>query len=285
MVFLLGFAVSVVFANCAFPRCVFLRQLPALFLASASSCSSSLVFFLPLVAISSFLVCHVSIFLMGFSSYSVGSLHFGSYTVRCLLHSCWVSLPYVLCGLLFLASFRSVLAFFLFASFVTRSNLSCFSLGSSLWAESPLLVVAYHLSRGLGSCPLVFGTLPLVSILLSFLLLFVEWVTLLYVVSSLEFLYLSLFVGCLLFPVCICFSFSWRFSQLTYVVAIFSCYIHVRLQLCYTFTLFCCTFFPYRCSRETSKFPRLLPQFFSFDSSVHLRPLHLASSSIPSGPL
>ena len=125
---------------------------------------------------------------------------FGSSTVSYLLHFCWVSLPCILRILLFLASFGYVLAFFLFASFVTRSNLSSFATGSSLRAESPLSVVAYHLSRGLGSCPLVFGTLPLLGFLLSFLLLFVEWVTLLYIVSSLEFLCLSLFVEGLHFP-------------------------------------------------------------------------------------
>ena len=125
---------------------------------------------------------------------------FSSSTVRYLLRFCWVSLPCVLCILLFLASFGYVLVFFLFASFVTRSNLSSFATGPSLRAECPLSVVACLISHGFGSCPLVFGILPLLGILLSFLLLFAEWVTLLFIGSSLEFLYLSLFVDGLQFP-------------------------------------------------------------------------------------
>ena len=175
------------------------------------------------------------------------------------------------------------------------SNLSSFATGSSLQAVSHLSVVAYRLSCGFGSCPLGFGKLPCLGILLSFILLFVEWITLLLLVSSLAFLCLSLFVEGLHFPVCIWVFFSyslllllssWGFSQFTFsAVTFFSCSIPVRLQLCYTVTLICCPFFPYRWRRGSGTFPRLLPQFFSFDSSVPLRPLRLASSSIPSGPL
>ena len=130
------------------------------------------------------------------------------------------------------------------------------------------------------------------GLLLSFLLLFGEWVTLCFVGSSLEFLYLSLFVAGLHFPSAFVFVSltpsaalsSCGFSQLTsYTVPIFSCSIHVGLQLCSTIPLICCTFFPYCWRRVSGKFSRLLPQLFSFDSSVPLRPLRLASSSIPSG--
>ena len=129
-----------------FPSGVSLRLPPAIFPASASSCGSSLVVFLLLVAISSFLVCHGTLFLGGFSSSSVGSLSLW------LLH-CSLPPPLLLVSLRAssLASFGSVLAFFLFASFVTRSNLSSFATGSSLRAESPLSVVASRLSCGLGS--------------------------------------------------------------------------------------------------------------------------------------
>ena len=289
---LLGFTVSAIFAIWCFPCGVFLRLPPALFSASAPSCGSSWTFFLLLVAFSSFLFCHGASFLGGFSYCRVGSLSLWLFPVRYLFRPCWVSLP---CILRFLASFGYVLAFFLFTSFVTRSNLSSFATGSSLRAESPLSVVACLLSLGFGSCPLVFGVFPLLGILLSFLLLFVEWVTLCFVRSSLEFLYPSLFVAGLHFPSAFVFLFllflsaalsSWEFSQhASYTVAVFSCSIHVRLQLCYTFPLICCTFFPYCWRRDSGKFPRLLPQVFSFDSSVPLRPLRLASSSIPSGPL
>ena len=95
----------------------------------------------------------------------------------------------------------------------------------------------------------------------------------------------SAFVFLYLTPFC-CSLLLRGFSQITsYAVAVFSCYIHVRLQLCSSFTFFCCTFFPYSWRRETGKFPRLLPQFFSIDSSVPLRPWRLASSCVPSGPL
>ena len=73
---------------------------------------------------------------------------------------------------------------------MTRSNLSSFATGSSLWAESPLSVVSCLLSHGFGSCPLLFGILSLLISLLSFLL-FVVWVPLCSVGSSLRFLCLS----------------------------------------------------------------------------------------------
>ena len=53
---------------------------------------------------------------------------------------CWVYLPCVLRLLLLLALLGYVPAFFCFTSFVTRSNLSSFSTGSSLQAESLLSV-------------------------------------------------------------------------------------------------------------------------------------------------
>ena len=129
-------------------------------------------------------------FLGGFSSYRVASLSLWLFPVRYLLLSCWGSLPCVLRVLLFLASFRYVLAFFWFPSFVTRSNLSSFATGSSLRAESPLSVVSCLLSHGFGSCPLLFSILSLLNSLLSFLL-FVVWVPLCFVGSSLGFLYPS----------------------------------------------------------------------------------------------
>ena len=175
-------------------------------------------------------------FLGGFSSYSVGSLSL--WLFHCSLP------PPLLLGFpsvrpprpLFFASFGYVLAFFLFASFVTRSNLSSFAKESSLREESPLSVVAYSISPGLGSCPLVFGTLPLLDILLSFLLLS-EWVTLLFIVSFLEFFYLSLFVEDLHFPVCICFCFSYCLLLLSPLGDFLS---SLLMQLPFSLVLFTC---------------------------------------------
>ena len=138
------------------------------------------------------------------------------FLVRYLLRSYRGSLPCILRILLFLASFGSVLAFSLVTSFVTRSNFSSFATGSSLRAESPLSVVSYLLSHGFSSCPLVFGILPLLDSVLSFLLLFVVWVPFCFVGSSLGFLYLSsLPVGVSRLHL-FCFSYSFlRLSPLT----------------------------------------------------------------------
>ena len=80
------------------------------------------------------------------------------------------------------------------------------------------------------------------------------------------------------------FSYSLPLLSASSAATLFSCSIPVRLQLCYTFTLICYTLSPYR-RRETSKFPRLPPHFFSFDSSVPRRLLRLAHPSIPAGSL
>ena len=97
--------------------------------------------------------------------------------------------------LLFLASIGYVPAFFWFPSFVTRSNLSSFTTGSSLRAESPLSVVSCLFFHGFASCPILFVVLSLLFSFLSFLLL-VVWVPLCFVGSSLGFIYLSsLLVG------------------------------------------------------------------------------------------
>ena len=76
-----------------------------------------------------------------FSAYRVASLSLWLFLVRFLYLSCLGSLPCVLHMLFFLASFGYVPAFSWFPSFVTRSNLSSFTTGSSLRAKSPLSVV------------------------------------------------------------------------------------------------------------------------------------------------
>ena len=117
-----------------------------------------------------------------------------------------VSLTCVLLGLLFLASLGSVVAFFLFASFVTRSNLSSFVTGVLPYGPSLLcrLLLSVYLVVWV-LCPLVFGPIPLLVILLSFLLLFVEGVTIF--VSCLLGVPLHLSpLGGLHLLVCICFS-------------------------------------------------------------------------------
>ena len=239
------------FAICGFPRgfSFIYRLLSSLLpLLPAVPLGSSF----PFVAFSSFLVCHSASFLGGFSSYRVGSLSLWLFPVRYLLRSCWGYLPCVLRVLLFLASFGYVLVFFLFTSFVTRLNLSSFATRSSLRAESPLSVVACLISHGFGSCPLVFGMLPLLGSLLYFLLLFVEWVTLCSAGSSLEFLYLSLFVAGLHFPSAFVFVsltpfccslllggfLSTLLKQLPFSLVLFTCGCS-----CYTFPLICCTSF------------------------------------------
>ena len=131
-------------------------------------------------------------------------------------------------------------------SFVTRLNLSSFASGSSLRAESSLSGVSCLLYHGFGSCPLVFGILPLLGSLLSFLLLFVEWVSPLLRRVFLG-VSLLLFVACwrlpsalvlFLFLLSAAFS-SWGFSQHAfYTVSNFSCSVQVRLQLCSPFHLF-----------------------------------------------
>ena len=188
-------------------------------------------------------------FLGVFSSYRVGSTSLWLFPVRYLLRSYRGSLPCILRVLLFLASFGSVLAFSLFTSLVTRSNFSSFAMGSSLRAESPLSVVSYLLSHGFSSCPLVFGILPLLDSVLSFLLLFVVWVPFCFVGSSLGFLYLSsLPVGVSRLHL-FCFSYSFlRLSPLggfpcTPLLLLPISLIQVQLQLCYPFPLISCNFF------------------------------------------
>ena len=173
---------------------------------------------------------------------------------------------------------------------MTRSNLSSSVTGSSLQAESPLSVDSYLLSHGFDSCPLVFGILPLLDSLLSLLLLLLSGFPLCFVGSSLGFLSLSslpvgvsrlrLFVS--LTPFC-CSPYCGGFPHtliLGYRFLLFySCAVAVALSN--SFNLFS---FHYYWRRHSGKFSRLLPQVFSFASSVPLRLLHLASSSIPYGP-
>ena len=168
--------------------------------------------------------------------------------------------------LLFFASLGYVPVFFCFPSFVTRSNLSSFATGSSLRAESPLSVVSCILSHGFASCPLL---------LVSFLIcsdFSPSFSSLCLGGSSLRFLF-PLVAGwhSRLHLFCLSSSFL-RLSPLRGFPSSF------LLQLLFSLVLFpssCCS----------GKFSRLLPQVSSFGSSAPLRPLRLASSSIPYGPL
>ena len=193
--------------------------------------------------------------------------------------------------LLFLASLGYVLAFFWFPSFVTRSNLSSFVTGSSIRAESPLSVVSCLLSHGFASCPFLLVSFLFCSVFShSF-----SWLCGFPSASSglpWGFLYLSsLPVGV---PVCTCFVSLPRFCC-SLLLGVFpapffsSCHFlmlssnTVAVSLYISFNLLC--FLSFCWGRDSGKFSRLLPQVFSFGSSVPLRPLRLALSSIPYGPL
>ena len=192
--------------------------------------------------------------------------------------------------LLFLASHGYVPAFFWFPSFVTRSNLSSFATGSSLQAESPLSVVRAFFLIG--------------SLLVCF-----SWCPFLYVPISLlpssrcvgspllrqVFLDVSLppfFAGwhsrlrlwCLYFLVSAALSPSGFSLLLSSPVGGFSLVLFPYSSCSpINFLLFTVLSF-LLLGRETGKFSRLLPQVSSFGSSASLRPLRLASSSIPYGP-
>ena len=185
---------------------------------------------------------------------------------------------------------------FLFNSFVTRSNLSSFATGFSLWAESALSVVAFvsvsclgglyplvlgpfhvlvvspPLSAALGrvECPLrhftPLGSSPSLSIpwgfvpsstRLPFLLFF------LVVLSQLSEYFCGLFYSC----GCCC-------------VVMFLCRCCCLLNL---FSFIVISFITVG-GKPLASSPRL-PSFFGFSSSGHIRPMRLASSPIPSGPL
>ena len=245
---LLRFAVKCHFSPFgAFPSDVSLRLPPALFSASASSCGSSSIFFLLLGG--HFLLPWLSwrSLYRGFSL-PLALVCFVLALALFVASSSPVGFPCsVLLGLRFLASFDSVLALFLFASFMTRSNLGSFATGSSLQAECSLSVVASVCLVVWVLCPLVFGPIPLLVILLSFLLLFVEGVPIFCVVSFLGFPYISplwrfafahlrfFFFSYSLLLLCPLTGFSLLPPS---AVAVFSCYIHVQLQLCSPFHYF-----------------------------------------------
>ena len=289
---LLRFAVKCRFSPFgAFPSDVSLRLPPALFSASASSCGSSSIFFL-LLGGHFLLPCLSWRSLYRGFSLPLALVCFVLALALFVASSSPVGFPCsVLLGLRFLASFDSLLALFLFASFMTRSNLGSFATGSSLQAECSLSVVASVCLVVWVLCPLVFGPIPLLVILLSFLLLFVEGVPIFCVVSFLGFPYISsleVFICSsvvfflLLLPSAALSSYG-VFSAPPFCGCRFLLLYSRAVAVVFSISLFCCTFFPYSWRQGSGKFPHLLPQFISIDSSVPLRPLCLASSSIPSG--
>ena len=179
--------------------------------------------------------------------------------------------------------------FSVFSLLVPRSNLSSFATGSSLRAESLLSGFSYILSHG----SLLVHFSYCISRLLRFLLPFLGVsVTVCFGGFFLAVSFLILVAGWLsrlrLFvsvPLSEALSLILGFSQLIlfplFFLVISSHPVTVHLS---AFNLIDYVFFMLL-GRDSGKFSRLPPQVFSFSSSSPPRPLRLASSSIPAGPL
>ena len=193
----------------------------------------------------------------------------------------------------FLSSFDFSLVWFLFTSFITRSNLSSFATGPSLWAELSHMVVSWGCS-GLGLRWSWSFILFRIWSLVLFFFSFCSWLGGLSSASVHSFevpIFLSI-PGAFRLPVWTDFL-SWR--SLLSAIPSQGCSHYLFLILCIynsftrrsLFRLVCCPclyFLIYSWKRAPGKFPSP-PSCFSFCSSRRLRPLRLASSTIPSGSL
>ena len=174
---------------------------------------------------------------------------------------------YVLLGRRFLATLGSGLAFVLVHLLRDSVESRLLRVGSSLWAESALSVVAFVSVSSLGGlCPFVLGPLhvlvvypPLSSALgrvecplwrLSPLgsspSLSLPWVC----VPSSKGLSFLLF-----FPCCALSTFRVFLRSLVFLRVLLCCYVPVRVLLCYLFIFLYCQLFYYSWRRASGKFP------------------------------
>ena len=177
-----------------------------------------------------------------------------------------------------------------FPSFVTRSNLSSFATGSSIRAESrlsgfcaffPLVSLLVHFYWcPFSSAPislLLFSVCRLLSASEGFPCSFYTSLSCRLAFLSPLGLFLFLFLRLSLSPLRV---FPAPFFSRCY----FYCSLSILLLFTFLFYLIYCVLF-HLLGRDSGKFSRLLLQVFSFDSSSPLRPLRMASLSIPAGPL